>query len=257
MRNRPAMRFNGRNLIICAAGLIVCAAQPAAPQQPSGDAASTTVHQPYSVRTFGVFRKLILEGDFAAKVPLAAAMAEHPTTGVGAVAGARGEITIYDGKLIVSYGASGTRPEASSESAALLAMGAAAGWQTVPVEKDVAAGEIEAFIAAAAKSHGVDPDKSFPFEAHGTLAPYVMHVNAAPTGGPHGMGLPMAVNVETKGDAIEGRVAGLYVSTDLVGIATHGGERVHAHWVAPDGTATAHLDRWGLKAGAVLLLPKP
>ena len=70
------------------------------------------------------------------------------------------------------------------------------------------------------------------------------------------MGLPMAVTIERKGDEIEGRIAGLYVSADLVGVATHGGERTHTHWVAPDGTATAHLDHWGLKAGTVLLLPK-
>jgi hypothetical protein len=84
-----------------------------------------------------------------------------------------------------------------------------------------------------------------------------MHVNAAPSGGPHGMGQPMAITVERQGDTIEGSVAGLYVSADLIGVATHGGERTHTHWVSPDGTATAHLERWGLKAGTVLLLPKP
>jgi len=52
-------------------------------------------------------------------------------------------------------------------------------------------------------------------------------------------------------------VAGLYASRDLVGIVSHGGTRAHSHWVATDGSRTAHLDRWGLKAGAVLSLPKP
>ena len=46
------------------------------------------------------------------------------------------------------------------------------------------------------------------------------------------------------------------MSDDLVGIASHGGEHSHAHWVSLDGTLTTHLDRWGLKAGAILLLPK-
>ena len=71
------------------------------------------------------------------------------------------------------------------------------------------------------------------------------------------MGLPMAITVERKGEQIDGRVAGLYVSVDLMGVATHGGERTHAHWVSPDGASTAHLDRWGLKTGATLMLPKP
>jgi hypothetical protein len=42
-----------------------------------------------------------------------------------------------------------------------------------------------------------------------------------------------------------------------MGIATHGGERTHSHWVSLDMAKTAHLDRWGLRAGAFLLIPKP
>jgi hypothetical protein len=98
---------------------------------------------------------------------------------------------------------------------------------------------------------------SFPFEVRGNIGPYITHVNAAPTNGDHGMGLPMAVTVQDKGDRLDGLVAGLYASLDLMGIATHGGERTHAHWVSLDMAKTAHLDRWGLKAGAFLLLPKP
>ena len=72
--------------------------------QPMGDAAVHTLHQPYSVETFGAFRNIMMGGDFSPKVRLADVMAKHPTTGVGALADALGEITIYDGKLIVSYG---------------------------------------------------------------------------------------------------------------------------------------------------------
>jgi len=53
-----------------------------------------------------------------------------------------------------------------------------------------------------------------------------MHLNAAPTGGPHGMGLPMAVTVEHEGERLDGLVTGVYVSPDLMGIATHAGERI-------------------------------
>jgi hypothetical protein len=236
----------------------VAAAAPALPQhmQPAGDAFMPTARQPYAIETFGAFREIILEGDFSAKVQLAAAMAKQPTTGVGALADARGEITISKGKLIVSYGRPGAHPAAGSESAALLSVGSADDWQSISVERDVAPTEIEAYLAAAAKAHGLDSEKSFPFEITGTLISCLMHVNAAPTGGPHGMGLPVAIAVDSRGDEIAGRVAGLHVSADLEGIATHRGERTHAHWISPDGTATAHLDRWGLKAGAVLSLPK-
>jgi hypothetical protein len=212
--------------------------------------------QPYNVETFGVFRNLMMTGDFSPKVRLDDAMAKHPTTGVGAVAGARGEITIFDGKFIVTYGKPNT-PADLNASAALLAMGSVPEWQGVQVGRDVAPSEIESFIAATANAHGIDTQKSFPFQVRGFLFSYVMHVNAEAAPGPHGMGLPMAITVEHKGDdPIDALVSGLYVSPDLVGIATHGGERTHAHWVSLDKSLTAHLDRWGLQVGALLLLPK-
>lgn len=224
---------------------------------PGADPAMHTLHQPFDIEAYGAFRNTILEGDFTPKVKLATVMAKRPTTGVGAVADARGEITIYGGKLIVSYGKAAPHPAATAENAALLGIGAAALWQTVTVNRNVAPEEIEAFLADTAKAHGIDPEQSFPFEIRGTLISYAMHVNAAPTNGPHGMGLPIAITVVSRGDALAGSIAGIYASRDLVGIISHGGERTHAHWVSPDGTSTAHLDRWGLKAGAVLSLPKP
>jgi hypothetical protein len=183
-------------------------------------------------------------------------MAKHPMTGVGALADALGEITIYDGKLIVSYGYA-PPADTSPASAALLAVASVDGWQSVSVASDVAPEEIESFISIAAKTHGIDPTVSFPFEVRGNIGPYVMHVNAAPTKGEHGMGLPTAVTVQDKGDRLDSLVAGLYASLDLMGIATHGGERTHSHWVSLDTAKTAHLDRWGLRAGAFLLIPKP
>jgi len=45
-----------------------------------------------------------------------------------------------------------------------------------------------AFLAQAAAAHGLNPEGPFPFQVRGILASYVMHVNAAPTNGPHGMG---------------------------------------------------------------------
>jgi len=194
------------------------------------------------------------QGDFGAKVDLATIMAKRPSAGVGALADGRGEITICDGNLVVSYG-DGTEADPLAQSAALLTVGSVDDWQARTLEADVAPEDIEAFLAAAAKSRGIDPDRSFLFEARGVIAPYVMHVNKAPTGGPYGHGRPMAITVESKGNEIEGRVIGVYVGPELVGIATHGGEHTHSHWVSINRTETAHLDRWGLKAGARLFLP--
>jgi hypothetical protein len=253
------MSSNDIGLVICGALLTALTFTRAWPQQaqPPGDSFTQhTLHQPYSVETFGEFRRMMLTGDFTPKVQLNAAMAKRPTVGIGAVASARGEISIFDGKLVVSYGKTGPSTDASLEYAALLVIASAADWRSVRVEQDIAPESIEPYIAAAAKAVGIDTAKSFPFEVRGNVGPYVMHVNAAPTDGPHGMGFPMAITVENKGDEIDGLVTGIYVSTDLVGVATHGGERTHVHWVSLDARSTAHLDRRGLRAGAYLLLPK-
>ena len=214
-----------------------------------------TVHQPYDIETFGMFRRMMMAGDFSPKVTLDTVMARHPTVGVGAVADARGEITIYDGKLIVSYGKSAPATQPASEAAALLATGTVSAWRTIAIERDVAPGEIEDFLATTARAHGLASDQSFPFEISGTLGAFVMHVNIEPTNGPHGMGQPMALTVERRGDTLAGGVAGLYVAPELVGIATHGGTRTHSHWISPGADATAHLDSWGVKAGSKLLIP--
>jgi hypothetical protein len=85
--------------------VVVLTLGPAPPKlQPMGDTAVHTFHQPYSVETFGAFRNITVSGDFTPKVRLAGVMAKHPMTGAGALADALGEITIYDGKLVVSYG---------------------------------------------------------------------------------------------------------------------------------------------------------
>lgn len=220
-------------------------------------AAGQTPQPRYDLQTFGAFRRLILEGDFTPKVTLGAAMAKHPTTGVGALADARGEITIHDGKLIVSYGKNASHPPAETESAALLATAQVGEWQTIKVDQDVAPDDIDKYLALTAAAHGIDQDRAFPFQVRGTLGSYVMHVNAEPTNGPHGMGQPIAVAMEIKGNSIAGLIAGFYASRDLVGIVSHGGVRTHSHWISLDGKSTAHLDSWGLKAGAELSLPKP
>jgi hypothetical protein len=236
--------------------LVVAGGHHLAAQNMQSHHSTTSGPHAFSIQSFGAFRNLMMQGDFSSKVALADIMAMQPTTGVGAVSDARGEITILDGKLIVTYGKE-NMPASKDEGAALLATGTVDTWQMIPVETNIEPAKVEAYLAGIAKAHGIDPDKSFPFQLTGTLAPYVMHINASQSGGPYGMGRPMAITVERKGDEIPGRVAGFYVSSVLMGVVTHGGERTHSHWVAMDDHETAHLDLWGIKAGSQLMLPKP
>jgi alpha-acetolactate decarboxylase len=222
---------------------------------PGGGHAPQAKPQPFGIATVGAFRNLILEGDFSAKTTVGHALRDGAMHGVGALADARGEITILDGDAVISYGMAGAHPAPTEERAALLAVSSVKSWQTIAVDRDVEPAELENFLDREAAAHGIDAATSFPFRLRGTLIAYAMHVNAAPTNGPHGMGQPVAVAIPGDGDEIAGEAVGLYVAPELVGIATHGGERTHSHWVAQDRGATAHLDRWGIKAGAVLMLP--
>ena len=251
----PLMRLATTGLAAMILALMFAPGVQAQPQHSGSGAGASEPRRPYDLKSFGAYRAVLLAGDFSAKVGLAAAVAHRPSTGVGAVSDARGEITIHDGRLIVSYGKPSGRVAEESETAALLAVATAPAWQTITLDNDVAPEELDGFLARVARDRGLDPEGPFPFQARGTVAPYIMHVNAAPTNGPHGMGHAAAITVESKGDAIAGAVAGIFVSPDLVGVVSHGGTRTHSHWVAPDGSATAHLDRWGLKAGTVLSLP--
>jgi hypothetical protein len=99
---------NVKTFSILGSTLIFLMVAPAHGQQmrPAENSSMPAPQGLYSVVTFGVFQKMMMQGDFTPKVRLDAAIAGHPSTGVGAVADARGEITIYDGKLIVSYGGS-------------------------------------------------------------------------------------------------------------------------------------------------------
>ena len=99
------------------------------------------------------------------------------------------------------------------------------------------------WLPQALKVNGLNPEGPFPFQIRGTLVSYVVDSRVAPTNGPHGMSQPIAITRESKGDAIAGMVAEIYVSGDLVGIVSHGGTRTHSHWLASDLSATAHLDR--------------
>jgi alpha-acetolactate decarboxylase len=207
--------------------------------------------QPYGIATFGEFRKMAMQRDYAAKATLATVVANGATDGVGAVTDARGEVTIVDGKAIVSYGKETDRRPPAAETAMLLATATVRDWQEVPVGRDVAPTEIESFLAEQAKSRGIDAEKSFPFRLRGTVTAYVMHVTTGP-----GSGHPPLSQDTQKGDALAGIVVGLYVAPQLVGVATHPGERTHSHWISDNRTATTHLDAWGIKSGAVLLLLK-
>ncbi len=215
---------------------------------------------PFGFKAYGVFQRMITERNYLAVVALKDAVGGRTTDAVGAVSGLRGEISVIEGRLIVSYGADcGTAcPSAATETATLLATAAAGAWRPVAIDKDLDAKATETFIREQAKAIGLDENKPFPFRINGAITNFVMHVNAAPN--PrfkgHGSFDEMAVTGLAKGPRLAGSVVGFYAPPPLQGVITHGGDYFHSHYVDEARTTTAHLDSFGVAAGSTLMLPR-
>jgi acetolactate decarboxylase len=245
--------------LIFSTGIFVQVQAQDKPYQPPA-AGAQAAQYPFGFKAYGVFRLMITERNYVAVVALKDAVDGHATDAVGAVSGLRGEISVIEGRLIVSYGADcgTTCPSADTETATLLATAAVRGWRPVPIDKDLDAKATETFIRAQAKASGLDETKPFPFRINGAITNFVMHVNAAPN--PrfkgHGSFDEMAITGLAKGLRLAGTVVGFYAPPPLQGIITHGGEFFHSHYVDEQRTTTAHLDSFGVAAGSTLMLPR-
>jgi acetolactate decarboxylase len=223
-------------------------------------AGSESAEYPFGFKAYGVFSRMITQRNYLAVVALKDAVDGRATDAVGAVSGLRGEISMIEGRLVVSYGTEcgTTCPSATTETATLLVTATAQNWRPVPIDKDLDAKAVETFIRGQAKAVGLDETKPFPFRISGALTNFVMHVNAAPN--PrfkgHGSFDEMAVTGLAKGGRIAGSVVGFYAPASLQGVITHGGEFFHSHYVDEQRTMTAHLDQFGIAAGSTLMLPR-
>jgi alpha-acetolactate decarboxylase len=214
----------------------------------------------YDFKAYGIFRRMITERNYLPVVTLKDAVGGGVTDAVGAVSGLRGEISVIEGHLIVSYGAecrSTCGSDAADETATLLATAAVRNWRAVPIVKNLDAAATQIFIREQAKAFGLDENKPFPFRITGTITNFVMHVNAAPN--PrfkgHGSFDQMAITGLAKGPLFAGYVVGFYAPPPLQGIVTHGGDFFHSHYVDEQRLTTAHLDTYGAAAGSTLMLP--
>lgn len=207
----------------------------------------------------GAFREMVHKRDFAPKASISEALAAGATEGVGALSGLRGEVTIVQGRAVVSCGSKATCAGAERESATLLATAKTRVWDAgIALPRDMGEAELGEFIDSQARARGLSLDEPFPLRIVGVLADAHMHVVSSPN--PefvgHGAGKPMAIQDEERvSELANGEIVGVRVQPSLQGVATHPGEAFHFHWVDAARTRTAHLDGFKVKAGALLLLP--
>ena len=256
---RTAMVFSAA-MVLCPSGLPLAQSQQVPLHQPS-PVRSKAEDNSFKFKAYGVFRDMIVQRNYAPVVQLKNAIDASTTDAVGALSGLRGEISMIEGRLIVSYGAECITecPSAIDESATLLATATAPRWRSIRVDKDMDGLATEAFIREQAKANGLDENKPFPFRFSGALINFTMHINAAPNPRFQGHGSfdEMALTGLSKGPRIAGFVVGFYAPPALQGVITHMGSFFHSHYVDEQRKLTAHLDAFGIAAGSTLLLPQP
>jgi alpha-acetolactate decarboxylase len=217
--------------------------------------------EPAAVQAFGNFKRLAHTGDASAKIALREVPTTAGTYAVGALTGMRGEILVWDGKLLVTRGHSPegrTEAARADESATLLALANVAAWEEVPVPSDMKQAEFEAFVVKQAAARGLDAAKPFPFLVRGEFPAVLWHVVTGAAGSGHGGAHAQghAANRVFDERNVTGVMVGFYSADALEGVISHPGERFHLHYATRDFSRSGHVDGYGVGAGAVLSLPR-
>ncbi|NQT70463.1 MAG: acetolactate decarboxylase [Desulfobacteraceae bacterium] len=226
-------------------------------------AASVAGDTSFDVTVYGNFKRMLHTGDASGKVALLSTSRLEGIYGVGALADLRGEILVWDGKVLVTPGESdtgSTRSATSEDQATLLVTARVKEWFEVQIPHDMTQREFERFVIDSADSARIDINRPFPFIVRGEITDYTWHVITGAVkrldgGVQHRQG--HANNLSFSGSKTAGKLIGFYSAEEFEGVISHPGERFHVHYADNHFSTSGHLDSFGLGEGAVLLLPKP
>ena len=212
------------------------------------------------VQAWGHFQRLMHQGDASARVQLAALPAGPGVYALGALADLRGEVLIWDGRVLVSRGEradGGTERTRGGDAAALLALSQVPSWQKVVVPRDMDQPAFERWLLEKANEIGVDAERPFAFAVSGPVLNLKWHVVSGKAGssshGAHKMGHAASRSFDAARS--DGLLLGFFSGAALEGVITHPGEKFHLHWASRDFARSGHVDAYGVAAGAELLLP--
>ena len=233
--------------------------------------------QQFDFQVVGHFKKMMHSGDTAAKSTVQELLKGPGTWGVGAMAGLEGEILLFDGKYLVSWGkdeGGKTVAPVSSDSVTLFAGGRVAAWADSVVPEDMTQPEFETFLLGRAKEAGLSLASPFPFLVQGVFPKMVWHVVTGTSKG-HSAASAVVGHGAKHGSASHGgghansqagmkvfnkpnqtgSLVGVYSGQALEGVITHPGEKFHLHFVTTSLSASGHVDAYSVKKGSKLSLP--
>jgi hypothetical protein len=218
------------------------------------------VSNPFQVVAYGNFKVMDRTGDTGAHADLAELSGLRGTYGVGALEGLRGEVLIWDGRVLVSrghYRDGRAEPATARDRATLLVTAVVHDWTEIEIPHALNQQAFERFVLERAGQQGIDAGQPFPLIVKGTVIDFQWHAVAG--GGelsrPHDQP-GHATKAAFSGAATEAVLLGLHSGPALEGVITHPGERFHVHLATPDMQVSGHADAYGVGTGSKLLLPR-
>ncbi len=222
---------------------------------------------PFDVRVFGNFERMSQTGDTQGVVRLREILTLPGSYGLGALEGLRGEILLWDGKLLVSRGhtANGAVESAApTDEAVFFVESRVEAWDEMAIPNDMTRAEFELFVLQNAARRGLSADRAFAFAVRGKFPRALWHVVTGASSA-HGDQSAEAGRVHSQGHArtgvfdqanVAGFLFGFYSGAVLEGVISHPGERFHLHYADEGFSVSGHVDDYRIARGAVLLLPR-
>ena len=223
--------------------------------------------EPFDIRVFGNFERMSHSDDTQGVVNLWEIPRLPGSYGIGALDDLRGEILLWDGKLLVSQGHSANgaiEPAVPSDEAVFFVEARVEAWDEVAIPNDMTRVEFELFVLQTAPRRGLSTDQAFPFAVTGRFHRVLWHVVTGATVAQKDQS-EQAGRTHAQGDAtyrifdqadVTGLLLGFYSGVALEGIISHPGERFHVHYADPGFSVSGHVDDYRVNRGTVLLLPR-
>jgi len=223
--------------------------------------------EPFDVRVFGNFERMSHSGDTQGIVKLREILTLPGSYGIGALEDLRGEILLWEGKLLVSRGHSANgaiEPAVPSDEAVFFVEAWVEAWDEVVIPNNMTRVEFELFVLQTAPRRGLSTDQAFPFAVTGSFQRVLWHVVTGATAaqkdqsGQAGRTRPQGHATYRVFDQtdVTGSLLGFYSGVALEGIISHPGERFHVHYADAGFSVSGHVDDYRVVRGAVLLLPR-
>jgi alpha-acetolactate decarboxylase len=220
----------------------------------------------FDIRVFGNFERMSQTGDTQGAVKLQDILTAPGSYGLGALADLRGEILLWDGKLLISRGHSpngSLEPAAATDEAVFFVEARVETWDEVAVPNDMSRAEFERFVLETAARRGLSTEHAFPFALRGSFQHVLWHVVTGTPGAQHEGGHAAAVHAQGHAQnrvfdqfKVSGFLLGFHSGTALEGVVSHPGERFHIHYADTGFSASGHVDDYRVDGGTLLLLPR-